>query len=173
MNRNEKAAVVSNLRERLERLPTVYLTDFTGCAVKQMTELRRRFRSAGVEYVVVKNTLALRALREASITGLDEVLEGPTGFVLSEDPVVAAKVIADFQKEAETFQVKAGIVEGQPVTPAEVHKLAKIPSRDQLLSQLAGGLQAPLQGFAGVLNGLLYQFVGALEALRAQRAEAA
>jgi len=173
MNRTEKATVVADVRERMARLPNIYLTDFTGLKVKQVTDLRRRFRQAGLEYVVLKNTLAQRALAEVDITGLDASLAGPTGWVFAEDPVAAAKIIAEFQKEAETFQVKAGLVEGRTLTAEEVQRLAKLPSRTELLSQLAGALQAPLQAFLGATNGLLYQWVGALEALRSQRSESA
>ncbi len=173
MNRTEKATIVADIRERLARLPNLYLTDFTGLRVKQMTDLRRRLRAAGLEYVVVKNTLAGRAFAEATVTGLAERLAGPTGFVFAADPVTAAKIITDFQKEAEAFTVKAGLVEGRPITAQDVQKLARLPSRAELLGQLAGGLQAPLQGFLGAMNGLLYQWVGALEALHKQRAEAA
>ncbi|MDH4043097.1 MAG: 50S ribosomal protein L10 [Gemmatimonadota bacterium] len=173
MKRTEKSTIVADIRARIARRPNVYLTDFTGLKVKQVTDLRRRFRQAGLEYVVLKNTLAQRALAEADITGLDDALAGPTGWVFAEDPVTAAKIIADFQKEAGSFQVKIGLVEGRPVTPEDVSRLAKLPSRTELLSQLAGALQAPLQAFLGVTNGLMYQWVGALEALRSQRSESA
>jgi large subunit ribosomal protein L10 len=173
MDRENKAEVVRALADRLQRSETLYLTDFTGIAVKPMTELRGKLREAGVEYVVVKNTLALRALKEANVTGLDEVLRGPTGFVFAgADPLAPAKVLAAFQKEHETLTVKLGLVEGRQMTPEEISRLAALPSRDELLAQMGGALQAPLQGFVGVLSSMLYQFVGAVEALRAQRASA-
>lgn len=174
MNKTEKGAVVSGLKERLARASTIYVTDFTGLKVKNVTELRRRFRGLGVEYVVVKNTLAQRALKDVSVSGLDGVLNGPTGLVLAgADPIAAAKVLADFQKEFERPAVKAGLVDGRVVTAADVKRLATLPSREQLLSQIAGAFQAPLAGFVGVMSSLLYQMVGALEALRAQRSSAA
>ncbi len=174
MNRGQKASVVTGLAERLSRAGTVYVTDFTGLKVKNMTELRRRLRRAGGEYVVVKNTLALRALQAASKGGLEDVFRGPTGLVfVHEDPVAAAKVLAEFQKEFERPALKAGLVEGRRVSPEDVKRLAHLPSRPELLGQMAGALQAPLAGLVGVLNGLLYQLVGALEALRAQRGDAA
>lgn len=174
MNKTEKGAVVSGLKERLARASTIYVTDFTGLKVKNVTELRRRFRGLGVEYVVVKNTLAQRALKDVSVSGLDGVLDGPTGLVLAgADPIAAAKVLADFQKEFERPAVKAGLVDGRVVTAADVKRLATLPSREQLLSQIAGAFQAPLAGFVGVMSSLLYQMVGALEALRAQRSSAA
>lgn len=174
MNKTEKGAVVTGLKERLARASTIYVTDFTGLKVKNVTELRRRFRGLGVEYVVVKNTLVRRALTDASVGGLEGVLDGPTGLVLAgADPVAPAKVLADFQKEFERPSVKAGLVDGRLVTAADVKRLASLPSKDQLLSQLAGAFQAPLAGLVGVMSGLLYQMVGALEALREQRSGAA
>ena len=173
MSRERKAEVVQKLTDRLQRSRTLYLTDFTGIAVKPMTELRGKLRDAGVEYVVVKNTLALRALKEANVTGLDEVLNGPTGFVFAgAEPVAAAKVLTAFQQEYETLTVKVGLVDGRQITPEEIRRLATLPSYEELLAQMGGALQAPLQGFVGVLSGMLNQFVGAVEALRAQRASA-
>jgi large subunit ribosomal protein L10 len=170
MKRAEKEALVTGLKDRITQSSTVYLTDFTGLSVKNMTDLRRRFRSAGIEFLVAKNTLALRALHEVSIDSLDDVLAGPTGFVFAgAEPVGAAKVLADFRKETQNKPaVKAGLVDGKRVTPEEVQQLAKLPTREELLSQAAGAFQGPLQGFVGVLSGMLNQFVGALEALRAQ-----
>jgi large subunit ribosomal protein L10 len=149
------------------------VTDFSGLNVLRMTEFRRRLRAAGVEYVVVKNTLAQRALAANAVTGLEGHLKGPTGIVLAgADPVAAAKVLADFAKEFEKPAIKIGLVDGKPVTPDQVKRLASLPSREQLLGQLAGALQAPLAQFAGAMNGLMYQVVGALEALRSQRSAA-
>ena len=173
LKRSEKEQLVTALSGELREHPNVYLTDFTGLAVKNITELRRRLREAGVKYVVVKNTLARRALAEAEIDGLEEHLTGPTAFALAHAPVEAAKILVEFQKEFEAFQVKAARVEGRAADAQMVERLATLPTRDELLGQLAGGLQSPLQGFVGALNGLLYLWVGVLEALRAQRAEAA
>lgn len=173
LQRSEKDQLVAALSGALREHPNVYLTDFTGLAVKNITDLRRRLRDAGVTYVVIKNTLARRALAEAGIEGLEEHLTGPTAFALAHAPVEAAKILVEFQKEFEAFHVKAARVEGLPADARTIERLATLPTRDELLGQLAGGLQSPLQGFVGALNGLLYQWVGALEALRAQRAEAA
>jgi len=173
MNRTEKTQVVERLSEELSRSPNLYLTDFTGIAVKPMTELRRKMRTAGIRFVVAKNSLALRAMAGASVTGIEAVMVGPTGFVFAgEDPLAAAKLLAEFQKEHEALKVKAGFVDGHPVTADEFKRLASLPSHDQLLGQALGLMQAPLQGFVGALDGLLYQMVGAMEALRAQRAAA-
>ena len=170
MSKPQRQDMVQALKAELQASPDVYLTDFTGLDVLRMTELRRRLRVAGVKYIVVKNTLMQRALAENDVTELDEHLTGPTGVVLAgEDPVSAAKVLTEFVKEHERPAIKVGFLDGKIVTPEDVQRLAKLPSRDQLLAQLAGTMQAPVAGFLGALNGLLYQFVGAVEALRAQR----
>jgi large subunit ribosomal protein L10 len=158
MSKTERQTAVDELTARLKELPNVYVTDFSGLNVLRMTEFRRRLRAAGVSYVVVKNTLAERALAANGITGLGEHLAGPTGLVLTKDPLAAAKVLGDFVREFEKPTVKVGLVDGKTVTPAHVKRLGEIPSREVLLAQ-----------FAGSLNGLLYSFVGALEALREQR----
>ena len=172
--KERKAETVQALVGRLRRSPTIYLTDFTGLDVARLTELRRKLRAAGVEYVVVKNTLAKRAFGEARVAGLEAHLEGPTGLVLAgDDPVAAAKVLTDFAKENATLAVKVGLVEGKAIAPDQVTRLAHLPSKMELLGQLGGALQAPLAGLVGAMNGLLTMMVGALEALKDQRASGA
>src|SRR5919197_1938096 len=99
MNKSEKAQLVAELTEKLKGVKALYYTDFTGLNVKRMTDLRRRLRRAGVEYVVIKNTLALRAVNESGLVG--ERLKGPTGIVVAKDPVTAAKLLSDFARENE------------------------------------------------------------------------
>src|SRR5437867_11544893 len=168
MNRTEKEELVAELKDKIKSAPALYYTDFTGLNVKRMTELRRRLRKANVEYVVIKNTLALRAVNESGLVGTR--LRGPTGLVVAKDAVAAAKVLADFAKENDQRPaVKGGLLEGKTLDVAQVKKLASMPSRDQMLAELGVGLQSPLAAFVGALNGLLYMFAGALEGLRLQR----
>ena len=170
MNKTERQDTVQSLTEQFRASPNIYVTDFSGLNVLRMTEFRRRLRAAGVSYIVVKNTLAQRALAANSVSLLDDHLAGPTGLVLAgRDPVAAAKVLTEFAKEFERPTIKIGLVDGRAVTSDQVKRLASLPSRDVLLSQLAGTLQAPMAQLAGVMTGILYQMVGALEALRAQR----
>lgn len=170
MNRTERQETVASLTEQLKASPNVYVTDFTGLNVLRLTELRRRLRGAGVRYVVVKNTLAQRAFQANGVSALDEHLAGPTGLVLAgSDPVGGAKVLSDFAREFERPAIRIGLVDGKPVTADQVKRLADLPSREVLLSQLAGYFQSPVAQLAGAMNGMLYQVVGALEALRAQR----
>ena len=168
MKRTDKEQLVVDLKEKIEGAQALYYTDFTGLNVKRMTELRRRFRKANVEYVVIKNTLALRAVNESGLVGTR--LRGPTGLVVAKDPIGAAKVITDFAKENDAKPtVKGGLFEGKAIDQAQVKKLASMPSREQMLAQLAGGLQSPLAGFVGALSGVMYMFAGALEGLCQQR----
>jgi len=168
MKRSDKEQLVSELKEKIGSATALYYTDFTGLNVKRMTDLRRRLRKANVEYVVIKNTLALRAVNESGLVG--ERLRGPTGLVVAKDAVVAAKLITDFAKENEQKPaVKGGMFEGKAIDKAQVTKLASMPSREQMLAELGAGLQSPMAAFLGALNGMMYMFVGALDALRTQR----
>jgi large subunit ribosomal protein L10 len=174
MNRTEKQTVVDALTAKLAEARAIYVTDYQGLTVGRVTDLRRRLHKAGVDYLVVKNTLALRALKAAAVPGLDTHITGPTAFALSQgDAAAAAKVLTDFAKEFAKPALKAAIVDGRAVTPDQVKRLAALPPREVLLAELAGTMQAPLAGFLGALSGLLSTFVGAVEALRAQREHAA
>jgi len=168
MKKSEKEQLVTELKTKIQGAQALYYTDFTGLNVKRMTELRRRLRRANVEYVVIKNTLALRAVNESGLVG--ERLRGPTGLVVARDPVAAAKVLSDFAKENEQRpEVKGGMLSGRALDKAQVKKLASMPSREQMLADLGAGLQSPMAAFVGALNGMLYMFAGALEALRTQK----
>lgn len=159
MSKIERQAEITELTEAIKASPSLFVTDFSGLNVRKLTEFRRRLRAAGGRYVVVKNTLAQRALAANSIGELDAHFTGNTGLVFAGgDPMAAAKVIGEFAKEHQKPTVKAGWVDGKAVAPAYVKRLGEIPSREVLLGQ-----------FAGALNGVLYQVVGALEALREQR----
>jgi large subunit ribosomal protein L10 len=168
MKRTDKEQLVIELKEQIGSAKALYYTDFTGLNVKRMTELRRRLRKAGVQYVVIKNTLALRAVNESGLVG--QRLKGPTGLVMAKDPVGAAKVLTDFAKENDQRpSVKGGMLDGSSIDAAQVKRLAAMPTREQMLANLGAGLQSPLGAFVGALNGLLMTFVGALDALKTQR----
>jgi large subunit ribosomal protein L10 len=171
MKVSEKQAIVDELQQKLDGANAFYLTDFTGLTVKKVTDLRRRLRNAGVEYVVVKNTLAERALQGTDLPDIAEFFKGPTGVVIAPaDPVASAKVLADFAKENDSKPaIKAGIVERKAVTPAQIDALAKLPPREVLLAQLAGALEAPMAQLAYVMQAKLYEMAGLLEALREQK----
>ena len=160
MSKAERQSEVEVLTQKLKGSATLYVTDFSGLTVERMTDFRRRLRAVGARYVVVKNTLAQRALDAGNIKSLDRKLfKGPIGVVLAgDDPLPAAKVLGEFAKQHEKPAVRAGLVDGRQVEAAYVKRLGELPSREVLLGQ-----------FAGALNGILYQMVGALEALREKR----
>ncbi len=159
MKRSDKEQLVADLKAKLSGADGVFYTDFTGLNVKRMTELRRRFKKAGVEYVVIKNTLALRAVNEAGLTG--QKLRGPTGVVVTKDPITAAKLLTDFAKENDQRpSVKGGIYEGAVIDEAMVKKLASLPTRDEALSILVGTFNSVLMMFALALEAKKTQLEG-------------
>ena len=159
MKRSDKEALVAELKSKLNGADAVYYTDFTGLNVKAMTKLRRQFRKAGVEYVVIKNTLALRAVNEAGLMG--QKLKGPTGVVVAKDAITAAKLLTDFAKENDARpSVKGGLYEGKQVDAATVKKLASLPTRDEALSILVGTFNSVLSMFALALEGRKTQLEG-------------
>lgn len=174
MTREEKEAFVRDLRERLSGTPVVYLTDFTGLDVQAMTELRRRLKENGAEYLVVKNRLALMAIEDVDIPDIAEYFRGPTGLVLGhEGPVDAAKVIAEFADDHdERPSVKVGVVDREVVSPEMIQRLAELPNREQLLAQMLGALQAPMAQLAMALEGKMQEFAGLVDALREERESA-
>jgi large subunit ribosomal protein L10 len=156
MKRSDKEQLVAELKDKIKGANALYYTDFTGLNVKRMTELRRRFRRAGVEYVVIKNSLALKAVNESGLVGTR--LKGPTGVVVAKDAIAAAKILTDFAKENDARPgVKGGLYEGAAVDAALVKKLALLPTRDEALGQ-----------FVGVLNSVLMMFALALDARKTQ-----
>jgi len=168
MKRTDKEQLVIELKQKIAGAKALYYTDFTGLNVKRMTELRRRLRKANVEYVVIKNTLALRAVNESGLVG--ERLRGPTGLVMAKDPVAAAKILTEFAKTNDQRPaVKGGLFDGAAIDAGQVKRLAAMPSREQMLAELGAGLQSPLSAMLGVMNSLLTNFAGALEALKTQK----
>ena len=170
--KEKKQAAVDSLNAKLGSATAFYLADFTGLNVKKVTELRRRLREAGIEYIVVKNTLAERALADLDLPDISSFFKGPTAVVIGrKDPVEAAKVLSDFARENDSKPaIKAGVVEKRAVSAEDVDRLAKLPPRDQLLAQLAGALQAPMAELLFCLQAKMQETVGLLEALKEQRA---
>ena len=174
MNRTQKESFVSELRERIRKAPVVYLTDFAGLDVKSITRLRRSLRASGAEYVVVKNRLARLAFEETELPNIFEDMTGPTGMVLGYDDVVApARALTEFAKENNSRPTfKLGILESQVLQPEQSDRISKLPSKEQLLAELAGVMQAPMAMLATALEGKLQEMAGLLAALKEERAQA-
>lgn len=166
----EKEQAVDRLRERVGTAKCLYLTDFTGLDVAEMTDLRRRLTEARVDYVVVKNTLAQRALAGTPYEALVEHLSGPNAFATStEDVVSPAKILTEFATDRQRPEIKAGAIEGRVVSLEEIRRIASLPPREELLGQVVGYARAPIAGLVYALHGLLSTFVRTVEAVRAQR----
>lgn len=169
--REEKEKMLQEVKERLGNSKVAIMADYRGLDVAAMTKLRVRLREKGSELKVVKNTLTLKAAKELGYEGLDPYLEGPTAIAFSsEDLVAAAKVFAEFAKEYKIFEIKGGLLEGKSIDVKAVRSLADLPPREVLLGKLLGGMQSPMYGFAGALQGLLRNLVYVLEAVRKQQA---
>ncbi|MBU0686690.1 MAG: 50S ribosomal protein L10 [Candidatus Margulisbacteria bacterium] len=165
--RPKKVKEVQALKEKLEKSVTCVVTDYKGMSVAQISELRKKLRESQVEYKVVKNTLFLRALKEAGISGLDEHITGPVAVAFSNvDPVSPAKVLIDYFEENEKPLVKAGIVEEKLADIKLLTHLAQLPSRDELIAKVVGGIKGPLQGLVLVLSGLPRKLVYALNEIK-------
>src|SRR6476660_2882924 len=168
--RPEKAAVVTEVKERLGRADAALLTEYRGLNVAAMAELRRALRAAGGDYKIYKNTLARLGARSAGIDTLDEMLTGPTAIAFVEgDAAAVAKALRDYARTNPALVVKGGILGTKSLSADEVRALAELPSRDVLLSQIAGAFAAPMQQFAGLLQALPRNMAYGLKALIDER----
>lgn len=167
MPTQQKVDRVQDIKARLERSTIAVTTSYAGISVNQMTDLRRAMRAAGVDFTIVKNTLLFLAADEAQKPSLKEIIQGPTAIALGyEDPVTAAKAVADYIRTGESSLAILGAImgDGGPMSPSEVTRLASLPPKDQLLAQLLGIMQAPIARLLGVLNGPLQALDNVLQA---------
>lgn len=167
MARPEKEAAVAEIQEKISRSQSVILADYRGLNVQEATELRKQLREVGVEFKVAKNTLTKLAAKNAEIEGLDDFLQGPIALAFGyDDPVAPAKVLAKFAKDHKNLELKGGLLEGKVIDLNMVNSLAELPSREALLTQIAGLLQAPIRNLVNVLSAPLRNTVYVLEAVR-------
>ena len=172
MNRTEKQSFVGDFRQKIQDAPVIYLTDFTGLDVKSMTQLRQNLKSCGAEYLVVKNRLVKRAIKDLDLPDISEALLGPTGVILGYEGIVEpAKAVSDFAKEHDDKPVfKLGVVDKEIVSAEEIGRLAKLPPRDQLLAEIAGAFEAPMAAFVSALEAKIQEISGLFAALRDKQA---
>ena len=162
----KKKKEVAAVAEKLKSACAGVIVEYKGINVADDTKLRRELREANVSYTVVKNTILSRAAKEADLEGLDPVLEGTTALAVSEDDyIAAARILCDFSKDNKFFKVKSGFIDGEVVDSSKIIELSKLPSKEVLLAQTLGGLNAPITGFVTVLNGTLKGLVVALNAI--------
>jgi large subunit ribosomal protein L10 len=164
LNRNDKAAVISDVSAQVAKSQTLALAEYRGLTVEALNKMRVDARAKGVYLHVLKNTLARRAVAGSPFEVASDAMVGPLIYGFSEDAVAAAKVFADFAKTNDKLVIKGGAYAGKALTADGVKALASVPSREVLLAQIAGLLKSPVQRMAGVLAALAEKRGGGAEA---------
>jgi large subunit ribosomal protein L10 len=168
--RADKVAVVKEVAEKLDESIAVFVSEYRGMTVGQLADLRAPLRDAGAEHKVYKNTLVKLAVKEAGMESLEEYLVGPTALTfVTGDAAAAAKALTEQAKVTPTLVIKGGILGDAVMSAADLKALAELPSRDVLLANFAGALQAPLVKTAGLLSALPRNFAYGLDALIQQQ----
>lgn len=167
----QKQQFVSELADKVRAASGGVLVDYKGITVEDDTKLRAELRAAGVEYVVIKNTLLTRAFEQTGLEKLNNVLEGMTSLAIASDPVAAAKIIIKYADKIPSFNVKAGFIEGAVIDPAGVKALSELPPKEVLIARVLGGLNAPITGLVNVLQGNIRGLAVVLNAIAEKKAE--
>nr|WP_236913621.1 50S ribosomal protein L10 [Clostridium sp. Cult2] len=163
----EKKQIVEEIKEKVEKAQGVVLVDYRGLNVEELTQLRRNYKEAGVDYKVYKNTMMRFAFKDAGFEEFNQYLTGPNAVAFGfDDPVQAAKISEEFAKKHDKLEIKAGIVDGKIIGIDEIKNLANLPSKEVLIAQALAGLNGPIAGFANVLQGTIRNLVYALNAVR-------
>ncbi len=175
MKREEKSAVVEDLHDKFSRAKVAILTECSGLPVNQISELRRKLRSAQAEYRVVKNTMAARAVDGTTLVEAKPFFKGPLAMVIGyDDPVMPAKILRDFmqaEKRDQKMAIRLGLMEGKVLQPAQVTAVATLPGREVLLSMLLSAMQGPARGLVCALNGIIRDIVGVIYAIQEKKKE--
>lgn len=170
LTRQKKQAILDDYAEGLADAKHAFILGYQGISVPQVTTLRSRIRAQGAKYVVIKNTLALRAVDGRPLAKLGDRFSGPTAIAFGgEDPVALAKVLTEFAKEAPVLQFKGALLEGQALDGAAVKEIAALPGREELIAKLLYLLQSPITRFVRVLAAVPQQFVAVLDQVRQQK----
>lgn len=174
MPTQEKIDLVTSLKKRFEEAHNIFITDYAGLNVEQITRLRKNLRDHGVKYVVAKNTLMRIAARETGYDDMVPLLSGPTAIAFSAlEPNIPARILYDAFLEFDKVkkpEVKGFFIEKQSYGAADAERIAKLPSREVLLSQLVSVVEGPIAGLIGTLDGVMRELVGTIEALSAKKA---
>lgn len=172
MPNSKNIEILAELKDKLSRAKAIYFTDYLGLDVSSITDLRSQFFNADVEFTVAKNTLLKIAAKENNIKGIDEFLTGPTAIAISyNEPSSPAKVIMAFSKKHDKPNVKGILFEGNVLSGDEFKRIANLPSKPELLSQLVSMLQSPLTKLVGTLSAPMMNTVNVLNNLKEQKSE--
>lgn len=172
MNKNEKTDIVSQVKDMIDNSSAVYLTDYTGINVADISAIRNNFRKEGVKYKVFKNTLFKRAIDESGkYSKLADHLTGMTGYAFASDnPVAPAKIIKKYFDETQKLALKACYIEDQYYTGESLAELASLPSKNELIASILGSLDAPASGIVGVINAVMRDLVSVIDEISKKQA---
>ena len=172
MKRSDKDQIIAEVKEKIARAKAMYFTDFTGVTVEEITELRREFRKSNVDYAVVKNTLARKALE--AVTGYDSVLDRlklPTGIAFGyDDPIAPAKIIKKYREKNDKLKLKVCVIEKQVFDGAQLDQVAKLPTRAETIAAILGSIQAPMTGVVGAIHAVMRDLVSVIDAIEKKKA---
>jgi large subunit ribosomal protein L10 len=172
MARKEKEAIVQEFGEQFKGSSGIVVTEYQGLNVAEITELRNKLRAAKCDYKVVKNTLSIKALADLGLEDFLKHFTGPTAIAIENgDPVESAKILVEFAKTHQKLKLKAGMLGKKVISTEDIKSIANLPSRNVLLAQVLGTLQAPITGLVNALNGVMVNFVNVLDQVRKQKAE--
>ncbi len=170
MKKEEKGQAIEELKKRFSEAKAVIFTDYKGMTVAELSDLRRLLRAGGVDYSVVKNTLARIASQDTPMSVAKTAFKGPVAVAIGyKDPVMTAKKVIEFSKKNEKLKLSGGVIEGKLYSVAEVKAIADLPPREVLLSMLAGAFQAPLSKMAAALSATVSSFAYAMGALKTKK----
>ncbi len=170
--RPEKEAAVQELKSNIESSSITVMSQYQGITVAEVTELRAKLRAENVTFKVFKNNLAKLALAELDLSDVSAFMNGPTVWAFCDDPVTPARILKEFSKGVEVLSMQGGILDGKPIDAATLDSLADLPSREQLLAQIAGTIAMPLRNLVGVLSAVPRSMVNVVDAIRRKQEEA-
>ena len=172
MKRSDKEQIIAEVTEQFSKAKSLYFADFTGITVEQINELRREFTKANIDYRVVKNTLARKALE--NVSGYDKVydkLAGPTAIAIGyDDPVAPAKIIKKFREKHNKLDVKVCVLEHTVFEGSKLDDLAKLPTRNELIAGILGSIQSPISGVVGAIAAVMRDLVSVIDAIEKKKA---
>jgi large subunit ribosomal protein L10 len=170
MSRQNKEAMVEDIKNKLSSARMIVLTDFKGLSVQQISSLRSRLRREKIDYKVLKNTLSSIAIKNTDYEKLADYLSGPTAWALGyDDSVELPKLIVQFSRDEPNLKIKAGMLGPNLLRADDIRAIADLPPREVLIAKLAGSLKSPIAGLVGVLVGPMRKMLGVLTAVRDQK----